>query len=742
MGDVFAKTAHGNEVQHPHEWRAYKTWRYVPDIGLLMWWETPDEGEKMTVEDWLERKGYEVKIRTQMGQKLRVREVIKSLKGTTIRRYQNNVGKQVGPQLYVHRKYAAEVIPHPTLKYAAEVLKTTKPEFRFNSVMWNRDTNEVRFDEAPDFDAAREPHVGKFVAVSPNGTTREGQSNNIWHHKWLWVKDDYRGFDVDKSKEWSTLWLSKLGQVAKGTDASFGDQLKQVGLSEGVRLDAINQKIFKLEQMKQLIFEGVRENAAEDFLKSSISGTEWEGRVFAAGGYVRDQLLGKDAKDLDIVVDAPNGGIAFAEWLTHKIGNYTAGSNPVVFPRFGTAKINLDGVTHNGINLSGFEIEAVMPRGEKYIAGSRKPDTFYSNLKQDAERRDLTFNALFKNLSTGKVLDLTGMGINDLKQGVVRTPTDPNQTFTDDPLRLLRVIRFATKYGYKIPESLLLAMKNNSHQLQNISKERVRDEFNKILQTGNPKMGFELLRDTGLLPYVASEFQQMVGMTQNKHHVDTEGNPVTVFDHTIEVLKNTRPDLLERLIALFHDIGKVVTRTVTPKGVQFIGHEAEGPAIAERIMRDLKYPVDIIKAVKLGVAEHMKLKSGGDDAVALSDSTLRKFKIKLGKNLETLLRVIHADNMAHAPASQMPNQIANVIRRIKSLNIPEAPELPYDGNEIMRRFGVSGEAVGIIQDMLVNVWYKKGKLSEHDADAIIKGVMKELPRLVQKKRDQKKAKKQ
>jgi hypothetical protein len=144
------------------------------------------------------------------------------------------VGKRVGDKLYVHKKYANEVIPNDVLKKAALILKQKDPTFRFNSIMWDMKTNAIRFDEAPDFDAAREPHVGQYVVVLPDGTTREGSSNNIWHHKWLWVKDDYPNFDVDKSVNWSRLWLSKVQGIAKGTDVSFGSQLKKYGLDENI----------------------------------------------------------------------------------------------------------------------------------------------------------------------------------------------------------------------------------------------------------------------------------------------------------------------------------------------------------------------------------------------------------------------------------------------------------------------------------------------------------------------------
>ena len=537
---------------------------------------------------------------------------------------------------------------------------------------------------------------------------------------------EHRGYGVDNHYP---LWDDT--EVKAQTYYSKKD-LDQYGSNEG----PINLK-------ELLMNEASQDEAALDYLKQVVRNGPWRGQVYLAGGAVRDMVMGKTPKDLDLVVinHGKEGGMDFSRWLAQQMGNFKEGSNPVLFPTFGTAKVNLTG-THNGADLEGFQVEAVFARKEIYTPGSRKPEVFPGTIEDDVYRRDFTANSLMLNLTTDEMLDLTGKGKQDIKAGVIRTTSNPDEIFGQDALRMFRAVRFASKYNWKIEPETWDGIKKNLELLitNNTSKERIADELGKMLTHSNPDLAMELLNDLGLLPYIGKEFQQMVNMTQNKHHVDAEGNPVTVFKHTINVLKGTRPDLLERLIALFHDIGKVVTRTVTPKGVQFLGHEAEGPAIAERIMRDLKFPVEIINAVKLGVAEHMKLKPGKDDAISLSDATLRKFKIKLGKNLETVLRVIHADNMAHAPASQMPNQIANVIKRIQALNIPEAPELPYDGNEIIKRFGVSGEAVGVIQDMLVNVWYKKGKLSDHDADAVIKGVMKELPRLIQQKRDKKKPK--
>ena len=212
----------------------------------------------------------------------------------------------------------------------------------------------------------------------------------------------------------------------------------------------------------------------------------------------------------------------------------------------------------------------------------------------------------------------------------------------------------------------------------------------------------------------------MVGMTQNVHHTDD------VFGHTMAVLQATNPDLEERLIALFHDIGKVVTRSETPTGVHFYGHEEAGQEVAEKVMRDLKYPLELIQAVKLGIRNHMRLKQGGDTAAGLSDKTLRKFQLELGDKLEKVLNVIHADNISHADASAMPNQIAKVRERLKMLDIKtKQPDLPLNGFDLMKLGVKQGKKIGEILMALKDAWMEKGHLSKEEAIAIVQSMNRE-----------------
>jgi tRNA nucleotidyltransferase/poly(A) polymerase len=431
---------------------------------------------------------------------------------------------------------------------------------------------------------------------------------------------------------------------------------------------------------------------------------------------------------LDLLVNSPNGGIEFAKWITKKVGAYKGGtteedpgSNPVIFPRFGTAKFNLRGVVHDGIDLSDIDIESVMPRKEQYTAGSRKPTVTGGELKDDVERRDFTVNSLLKDLSTGEILDLTGMGKDDIRAGIVRTPLNPDKIFTDDPLRMLRAIRFAVKYGWKLPLFMIRGLKRNASQLKNISQERIRDELNKILITGAPSKGIKLLKITGLLPFVIPELVPAINMTQNIHHKHD------VFQHTLDVLSKTEPILVQRLMALFHDIGKTVTRSIEPntKGVHFYGHEIEGEKIVEDVMNRLKYPRELINAVKLGVRNHMRLKQSGDTGVHIKDKTLLKFRNEMGEQLENVLNLMHADNISHSDASSMPNQISGIRQRLESLkNVPVRPKMPIDGYDLTLMGLKPGPIFKEIMNAVAEAWYENPALTKREALEIARKVAK------------------
>ena len=378
-------------------------------------------------------------------------------------------------------------------------------------------------------------------------------------------------------------------------------------------------------KLKQLILENKMKNA-EEFLKSLIKNSTFEGRVYAAGGYVRDEIMGKQSKDLDVVVDMPDGGIEFANWATQKMGNYKEGANPVLFPAYGTSKFTMKGVTYKGEDLSDIDIEAVAPRAEEYIPGSRKPKVKGASLKADAERRDLTANSLFKNISTGEIVDLTGRGKEDLQKGIARTPLDPDQTFSDDPLRMMRLVRFFVKYNWDVPMDQLRALKRNASQIQNISMERVQDELNKIFNVSNTGKALKLIRNSGIGKYIMPD--------------------VSFSTEKLKAMQGNKPAEVKMAI-LLHDLPK---QTV------------------ENTLKKLKYPNHIISAVSNAVA----LQYFFDSDVSLSN--VRKFRRIAGRYAEVILGLINSLNR--------PIDTDKIFQQLDAIkNDPIKP--PVGGNELI-----------------------------------------------------------
>jgi len=476
-------------------------------------------------------------------------------------------------------------------------------------------------------------------------------------------------------------------------------------------------------KLKGLLTENTIGSATVDFLSNLIKNSPFRGQVFVAGGYVRDELLGKPSKDIDLVITAPDGGIKFAEWITKKLGVHTAG-NPVIFERFGTAKFNLRGVTHQGFDLGELDIEAVMTRTEKYKEGSRKPEVGYGSLKQDAERRDFTVNSLMKDLTTGETLDLTGMGIQDLKDGVVRSAIDPNYIFVEDPLRMLRAIRFATKYDWTLPDFMMDAIKANAEKIKGISAERIHDEFNKMLTSPRPAAAMKMLIASGLSKHFIPELDAMEGVTQNAYHKDD------VLDHSLEVLSKSPNDGISRIAALLHDAGKPKTRTDTNGKIQFLKHEDVGADMARDIMMRLKYPNSEIDTVDKVIRNHMRLKPAGPDGKGISDKALRKFVAELGDDLTVALGVMDADNKSHSEAASMPNQIAGIRDRIATLPAAVSSDkikLPVNGHDLMQRLGVKpGPVLAIVLDVIKDAYFENPEIDKEAALKIADQVFAEL----------------
>jgi tRNA nucleotidyltransferase/poly(A) polymerase len=443
-------------------------------------------------------------------------------------------------------------------------------------------------------------------------------------------------------------------------------------------------------------------------------------------------VMGKKSKDIDITVSLPQGGIKLAEFLTKKAGSYRKDSNPVIYPTYGTAKFNFRGVTYEGIDISDIDIETVMTRKEQYKDNNRKPETDFGTIEQDVERRDLTINSLLYDISNNKILDLTGKGMDDIKNKVIRTPLDSNIIFKEDPLRMLRAIRFSVRYGWELSDDMVNSLTKNAYMLKTISMERINEEFTKIIVSSNPVDGIKYLMDTTLMKYIIPEYYDLVNMEQNNYHA------WDAYNHSLEVLRNSPPKLEVRLASLLHDIGKIKTKTVGPDNkIHFYKHELESGKMSNDILMRLKYTTNIIKKVNTLVTQHMRTKSYGQNADTVSDKALRKLMHDMGDDLEDLLDVVHADNSSHGPSGwkhNLENQVDAIKNKLKQLGDIRSVKMPVDGDKIMLMLGLKrGPEVGKMIEKFREYFFTDpngiSKMTDVEIESILKDMYHELKTL-------------
>ena len=463
----------------------------------------------------------------------------------------------------------------------------------------------------------------------------------------------------------------------------------------------------------------LQQNAVGELLRVAPVAGELGERFAAAGhvlhlvgGSVRDALLGRLGDDLDFTTDAhPEAVQALLEgWAESTWDTGIA---------FGTV----------GAQRRGFRIEVTTYRAEAYDRTSRNPVVSYgTSLIDDLARRDFAVNAMAVALPDWKApdafVDPYG-GMDDLAAQVLRTPGRPEDSFGDDPLRMLRAARFASQLGFRVAPEVVAAMREMAGRLEIVSVERISDELSKLLLGRHPRAGLELLVDTGLADHVLPELPAL-RLEIDEHHQHKD-----VYDHTLQVLERAialetgDPDLVLRLAALLHDIGKPATRRLEPGGgVSFHHHEVKGAHLARRRLKALRYPKDVVAAVTLLTELHLRFHGYGQPGTsAWTDSAVRRYVTDAGDQLERLHKLVRSDcttrnrRRAAALAAAYDDLEARIARLAEQEELDRIrPDL--SGDDIMALLGVPpGPVVGRAYRHLLEVRMERGPLPREQAEA-------------------------
>lgn len=424
-------------------------------------------------------------------------------------------------------------------------------------------------------------------------------------------------------------------------------------------------------------------------------------RVFVIGGFVRDLLLGRPCKDIDIVIEG--SGIELAEKIAEKV-NATKVS---VFKNFGTAMIKLK---------DGYEIEFVGARKESYDRNSRKPTVENGTIEDDQKRRDFRINALAISLNKatyGDLVDPFG-GVTDLKNKLIKTPLEPGVTYSDDPLRMMRAIRFASQLGFNIHHTSLSAIRENKERISIISQERITSELNKIILSNVPSIGFKLLYNTGLLDIIFPEMVALYGV----EFIDGKGHKDN-FYHTLEVLDNIAPNtdnLWLRWAAIMHDIAKPLTKRFDKKvGWTFHSHEVVGSKMVKPVFKRMKLPLDSsMQYVRKLVFLHLR-------PIALTnpntkDAAYRRMLFEAGEDIDDLLKLCRADI-----TSKNENKVQRYLQKFDKV---EERIIEIEENDRIRNWQppISGEI--IMKTFGIKPCYEVGKIKSDIKDAILEGTIK------------------
>ena len=452
-------------------------------------------------------------------------------------------------------------------------------------------------------------------------------------------------------------------------------------------------EIFKDERIKRLV----------KLIQDIIKNTHFEGHVFLVGGVIRNSLLNLPIKDIDIVVDIRNGGTLFANYLAVRCRCYEGGKNPVIFPNYGTSKLQL----YTDDELKDIPIECNESRRAKEVFGT---------IEEDARRRDLTINSLMYNVSKDGLFDFNGSAIDDFKNQLLRTP-NAERTLKEDPIKILRIIRFSTQLGWGIEKDTWVSMVENAHLIKTVAQERISEEISKTLMCNKPSIGIRKMYYCGILHRVMPDIYDTTYAYESRNPL------VSTFDHTMNVVDTVQPYIENRLAALFHDVGRVITdrrRDVNP--------DKFSSEIAADDLKAMKFPKSIIEGVETAIKLHRMFDMYADGIVP-PDKKIRKFINLCGEDIGTTIDLMYANNI-HRTFGKKKQQTIDILDRIEEMEEIEKAanvKLPINGSDIQKEFNLRPSPnIGILLNEVKEAYFENPNMTKDEAFEIIDKKLKTI----------------